>query len=136
MLLVDSETPVSAAPWRHLNTREGDNWQRPSNADDNQAHLMVQVMKSWFLADHQALSTYYGKGLVRNSLPRQKDIERIDKQKVFDVLSHASRPTQKGSYHKTKHGFDLLELIDPELVIRVSRHAGMLFAVLKEQMPQ
>jgi len=98
--------------------------------DDEQAHLMVQVMESWFLADQDTLSSYYGQGFLRNSLPRQKDIERIDKQRVLGALSHASRLTQKGTYHKTKHGFELLELIDPALVRAASRHAENLFAEL------
>lgn len=129
-LLVDSEAPVIAPAWRHLNARDGDNWQRPSGAADDQAHLMVQVMEAWFLADQETLSTYYGQGFLRNSLPRQKDIEQIDKIRVFEALRHASRLTQKGSYHKTRHGFDLLELIDPVLVRGASRNAENLFAVL------
>jgi hypothetical protein len=108
ILLVDSETAVAAPPWRHLNAREDDQWQRPANVDDQRAHLMVQVMESWFLADQETLSSYYGQGFIRNSLPHQKDIERIDKQRVLGALSHASRLTQKGTYHKTKHGFELL----------------------------
>lgn len=41
ILLVDSEAAVIVAPWRHLGTREGDQWKRPAGTDD-QAHLMVQ----------------------------------------------------------------------------------------------
>jgi len=115
VLLVDSETAVTATPWLHLNTREGDNWRRPSGAGVDQAHLMVQVMESWFLADRQTLFAYYGQRFLRNSLPRQQNIEKIDKEKVLETLRHASRHTQKGIYHKTRHGFELLELIDPSL---------------------
>jgi hypothetical protein len=111
VLLVESEAPVTAPVWRHLNARGGDNWQRPPGVFDEQAHLMVQVMESWFLADQEVLSTYYGQGFLRNSLPRQKDVEQIEKIRVFEALHHASRQTQRGRYHKTKHGFDLLELI-------------------------
>ena len=57
LLLVDSETPVSAAhqqgshflPWAHLKCR--DNWDKPDKASDADCHLMVQVMESWFLVD-------------------------------------------------------------------------------------
>lgn len=116
ILLVDSEDAVTATVWRHLYLREGDKWTRPASAGEDRAHLMVRVMEAWFLADRQALSAYYGQGFLRNSLPRQKDIELIEKERVFKSLSHSSKPTQKGEYHKTKHGFDLLELIDPSLV--------------------
>jgi hypothetical protein len=133
VLLVDSETAVTATPWLHLNTREGDNWRRPSGAGVDQAHLMVQVMESWFLADRQTLFAYYGQRFLRNSLPRQQNIEKIDKEKVLETLRHASRHTPKGIYHKTRHGFELLELIDPSLVRAASRHANNLFAVLERE---
>jgi hypothetical protein len=131
ILLVDSETAVATTPWQHLNGQSGDRWQRPQNADESQAQLMVRVMESWFLADHQALADYYGQEFMRNALPRQPDIEQIDKQNVFDALTRASKPTQKGRYHKTKHGFDLLELINPDLVIKTSVHAKALFVILQ-----
>ena len=130
VLLVDSETAVTTRSWQHLREREGDNWPRPHGADDDQVHLMVQVMEAWFLADPDALSTYYKQGFLRNSLPRRKNIEMIDKKAVFESLSHASKDTQKGTYHKTRHGFELLELIDPGLVQAASSHAADLFAVL------
>jgi hypothetical protein len=128
VLLVDSETAVTATAWQHLYLR--DKWTRPTSALDDQAHLMVQVMESWFLADRQTLSTYYGQGFLRKSLPRQKNVELIDKERVFNALSHASRPTRKGKYHKTRHGFDLLELIDPSLVRAASARAEILLTVL------
>jgi hypothetical protein len=133
VLLVDSETAVTAGPWRHLNTSEGDKWTRPNGAGDDQAHLMVQVMEAWFLADQQTLSSYYGQGFLQKSLPRQKNIEKVDKERVFETLRHASKHTQKGTYHKTRHGFELLELIDPTLVRSASRHADNLFALLERK---
>jgi hypothetical protein len=133
VLLVDSEAPVTATPWQHLNAREGDKWERPAGVADDQAHLMVQVMEAWFLADQETLSMYYGQKFLRNSLPRQRDIEQIEKNRVLDALHHASRPTQKGSYHKTRHGFDLLELLNPALVRKASLHAENLFSVLNRE---
>ncbi|MGA2599839.1 MAG: DUF4276 family protein [Bryobacteraceae bacterium] len=133
LLLVDSETAVTAKPWQHLKTREGDNWSRPDGAGHDRAHPMVQVTEAWFLADQDTLAAYYGQRFLRNSLPRQEDIERIEKNKVFEALRHASKKTQKESYHKTRHGFDLLELIDPALVREASRHADDLFVVLSRE---
>jgi hypothetical protein len=94
---------------------------------------MVQVMEAWFLADQQKLSLYYGQGFLQNSLPKQSDIEKIDKGKVFEALNHAVRHTNKERYHKTRHGFELLELIDPRLVQNASGHAKKLFDVLKRE---
>ena len=133
ILLVDSETAVTTGPWQHLRERGGDNWPRPDGAGDDQAHLMVQVMEAWFLADQSTLSAYYKQGFLRNSLPRQKNVERLDKKTVFQSLSHASKGTQKGPYHKTRHGFELLELIDPVLVRAASSHAADLFDVLQRE---
>jgi Domain of unknown function (DUF4276) len=133
VLLVDSEEPVSAAPWVHLGQRAGDNWSRPDGVEEDQAHLMVQVMEAWFLADPTALAAFYGQGFLRNSLPGQRNIELISKQVVFDALRHASRKTQKGEYHKTRHGFELLEAIDPKLVRQCSIHAERLLSVLESR---
>jgi hypothetical protein len=134
MLLVDSEGPVVTDPWQHLAARQGDRWSRPQGATDDQAHLMVQMMESWFLADRQVLISYYGQGFLANSLPGQADVEQIPKIEVLRALKHATRHTaRKGEYHKTRHGFELLERIDPERVRMASHHAGRLFAVLTRE---
>jgi len=107
VLLVDSETAVAGlgTAWQHLSRRDGDNWSRPALALDDQVHLMVQVMEAWLLADQDALSAYYGQGFLRNSLPRQQNIELIDKERVFKALNHARlSPRKKGS--TTKRGTD------------------------------
>ena len=57
LLLVDSEGPVIPRhydkPWAHL--KERDFWNQPADTTDEQAHLMVQCMESWFLADRHCL---------------------------------------------------------------------------------
>jgi len=133
-MLVDSEEAVAAEDaWQHLNSRVGDNWRRPNGAESDQAHLMVQSMESWFLADQQALADYYGKGFLSNSLPRQADVEKISKVEVFRVLRHVTKPTKKGEYHKTRHGFELLAEIDPKRVRKASHHADRMFVVLQRK---
>jgi Domain of unknown function (DUF4276) len=133
ILLVDSEEAVAGSCWQHLRTRVGDEWHQPATAGEDQAHLMVRVMESWFLADRPALLAYYGQGFLINSLPGQPNVELISKQDVFRFLQHASKPTKKGEYHKTRHGFDLLEGIDPNRVRAASQHAARLFAVLTRE---
>jgi len=133
ILLVDSEEPVGAGVWQHLSSRQGDVWPRPTTATEDQAHLMVQVMESWFLADRNVLSDYYGQGFLLGSLPGQPNIELISKKDVFSSLEIASKNTLKGKYHKTRHGFDLVERIDPNLVRAASPHANRLLAVLENK---
>jgi uncharacterized protein DUF4276 len=134
ILLVDSEASVAVDPWQHLATRQGDKWRRPTGVSDDQAHLMVQVMEAWFLADRQVLADYYGQGFTAGSLPRRANLELISKRDVFRALRHASKNTRtKGEYHKTRHGFDLLELIDPNLVRTASAHADRLLVVLQRE---
>jgi len=133
VLLVDSEEAVHASPWQHLRARDGDKWQRPAGAHDDQAHLMVQAMESWFLADRQTLASYYGQGFLVGALPRQPNVELVSKPAVLSALEHASRKTQKGLYHKTRHGFDLLEQIDPARVSSASGHADRLLKVLARE---
>lgn len=130
ILLVDSEAPVTRSVWDHLRTREGDRWEQPSSAGNDQAHLMVQSMEAWFLADREVLIAYYGSAFLNNALPNQPNVELIPKAEVLRVLEHASRPTTKGTYHKTYHGFDLLERIRCEKVAAASSHAKQLFDVL------
>jgi hypothetical protein len=131
ILLVDSEGPVgrNVTPWVYLRTRDG--WKKPQQARDDQAHFMVQCMESWFLADQEGLSDYYGQGFLINSLPQQADVEAVPKRDVERALDHASRHTQKGPYHKTRHGFELLANIDPAKVRAGSVHAQRLFELLK-----
>ena len=46
ILLVDSEGPVAdrSEPWLHL--RERDSWEKPDDATDENAHLMVQCKEA------------------------------------------------------------------------------------------
>lgn len=133
ILLVDSDERVSLGVWQHLKKRQGNKWTRPSGSSDCQGHLMVQVMESWFLADKKVLSEYYGKEFRSGALPRQTNIELVPKRQVLDALKHASQTTQKGQSHKRRHGFDLLGLINPELVRSASHHAERLLAVLERE---
>ena len=122
MLLVDSEGPVTATgPWQHLQDRDG--WQRPPGATDGQCHLMVQMMESWFLADPDAVSAYYGQGFRAGSLPQNPRIEDVGKDDVLNRLEQATRDTNKGRYNKGKHSFDLLERLAPAKVTNASPYA-------------
>jgi hypothetical protein len=135
LLLVDSEDPVAnnCTAWQHLKQRAADNWDKPQAADDRNAHLMVQCMESWFLADKDALTKYFGQGFLRNSLPGNANIESIPKRDVLNGLEHAVGPTTQGHYHKTNHGYDLLGLISPAMVGNASQRAQALHTLLGRQ---
>ena len=128
MLLVDAEGPVRAATaWQHLQTSDG--WQRPSGAADDQCHLMVEVMESWFLADASALASFYGQSFQGRALPKNPNVEAIPKQDVLDGLEGATRSTTKGRYVKA-HAFDLLAALDPAKVTSASHYADRLIQAL------
>ncbi len=120
VLLVDAEAPVTAQnSWTHLNTR--DSWPRPTGATNDQCHLMVQVMESWFLADRKALANFYQQGFRPNALPgNPRQIEQVPKQDVLSGLERATRATTRGRYHKSRHSFEILASLDPEKVTTAS----------------
>ena len=129
VLLVDSEGPVSpSGSWQHLKSRDG--WDRPAGTTDDQCHLMVQVMESWFLADKDALSSFYGQGFRPQTLPANPDIEKVSKPDVLNGLAQATRDTGKGPYKKGSNSFAILEKLDPEKVRNESPYADRFIRAL------
>ena len=130
VLLVDSEGPVAegAEPWLHLKSR--DSWDKPAGAMDENAHLMVQLMETWFLADRAALASYFGNGFNENSLPRQVEVEHVAKQDIERGLNMATRQCKRGRYHKGRHSFGILAELSPRKVTEASPHARRLMDAL------
>jgi hypothetical protein len=124
LLLVDAEGPVEpgSTTWAHL--AASDKWLRPSGAADEDAHLMVECMESWILADRRALAEYYGRGFNAGRLPNRPDVERISKADIAKALVTATKETRKGQYHKVRHGFDLVGIIDPQVLRSASPRAA------------
>ena len=137
VLLVDSEAPVAegVGPWTHLRNRRDDGWNRPADATDEHAHLMVQCMEAWFLADLQTLSRVFGNGFRPSALPRRADIEQIPKRDLLRGLENAARDSRtRRGYKKGRDSFELLEELDPEKVTAASPHAKRLVDVLKAKL--
>ncbi len=89
-------------------------------------------MEAWFLADREVLAEYYGDGFLANSLRgSSSNIKAVLKDDLERCLKHASKPTTKGEYHKTKHGFALLALINPLKVEAGSPNAARFHAFLR-----
>lgn len=133
ILLVDSEGPVApgSGPWQHLKRR--DNWNKPRGATDEHAHLMVQCMEAWFLADNETLAAYFGQKFNRNALPQHQEIEEVAKADMFAGLKNATRQSGKGEYGKGRHAFDILKRIDTARVRDASPHANRLVETLHEK---
>lgn len=133
-LLVDSEAPVTgSSPWDHLRNRPGDGWGRPNGASDDQCHLMVQCMESWFLADRDTLRDFFKQGFLENTLPGNPlIIESVPKQDVLSKLQQASQHCKtKAAYSKGDHSFALLASIDAAKVLQASPWAKRLVDTLK-----
>ena len=130
VLLVDSESSVAegAEPWLHLKNR--DNWDKPAGAMDENAHLMVQCMEAWFLADKEAVAGYFGAGFNENSLPGRPEIEAVPKNEIEEGLKMASRQCKKGRYNKGSHSFGILAELDPAKVTEASPHAKQFISTL------
>ena len=135
-LLVDAESAVrpGATGWDHFRERKEDQWARPAGANDDQVHLMVECMEAWFLADRKCLATYFKSGFNARALPGQDNVEAIPKKDLFAGLKNATRNTKKGPYDKGKHSFEILEMLNPELVCHASPHAHHLIDVLRQKL--
>lgn len=132
MLLVDSETQVAVGSnaWGHLKHR--DNWDKPANAADDHAHLMVQVMDAWIVVDPANLAKFYKQDFNAAALPdtAHRKIESVTKEDIYAMLENATKQTQKGAYNEGKHSFKLLETTNPELVKKASPFAEKLIDTL------
>lgn len=142
MLLVDSESPVSdensvsgrERPWQHLADRQGDQWIKPSNATDDQCHLMVECMESWLLADRQTLITFFGNGFNENALPpATRSVESVSKRQLYDFLAQATRGS-KSTYSKGNNSFEILAKLDANVVMAASPWAKRFVDKLKVAM--
>lgn len=112
ILLVDSEEPVTTAPWEHLQTRDG--WVRPDGAADDQAHLMVTCMETWAMADHDALHTVFGDCLQTSALLPEASLEarpRIEVQEALELATRSCGPRR--AYRKGERSFEVLARLRP-----------------------
>jgi hypothetical protein len=122
LLLLDSEQQLDGTALRQ---------QQAVGFPADRIFWMVELMESWFLADREAVKRYYDDDRFQeSSLPANAQVERIPKKDVIDGLKEATRRTQKGRYHKTKHAPGILETIDPDKVAKSAPQCRRLFDVL------
>ncbi|HEX4955099.1 MAG TPA: DUF4276 family protein [Thermoanaerobaculia bacterium] len=132
MLLVDSEAAVEAghSVWQHLRRRDG--WDRPPEAGEDQAFLMVQVMETWFVADRATLRSFFGESFKESHLPPWPDLEAVPKVTVLAALDRASAGCGARRYKKGPVSFKLLEQLNPALVESACPGARALLAALRK----
>ena len=82
---------------------------------------MVQVMETWFLADREALRSYFGPLFVENALRKWPKLEDLSRETVLDALDRATAQCPN-PYSKGKTSFGLLARIDPTLVEAACPH--------------
>jgi hypothetical protein len=129
VLLVDSEGPVvTGGAWAHLRQRDG--WQKP-DVDDKHCHLMVQSMETWFLADSEGLRNYYGQRFNEKVLPKNPNIEQVDRHALAAALKKATKFTSKGEYHKVKHASGLLGRLRASEVRKKAWHCNRFFETIE-----
>jgi len=133
LLLVDSETAVQRGRtvWEHLKARPGDNWDKPKEAKDDQAFLMVQVMESWFVADRDKLKFFFGQHFREHAIPQWPHLQDVPKQSVYQALDQATAACGPRRYAKGKMSFSLLAEISPDEVEKASPSAKALFERLR-----
>ncbi|MBC7908942.1 MAG: DUF4276 family protein [Pyrinomonadaceae bacterium] len=133
VLLVDSEAPVDSGttPLQHLTHR--DKWDL-QYVDADQCHLMVQVMEAWLIADIEALKDFYTQAFNSNSIPANRNVEEIEKARVYSSLVAATRNTKPGEYHKIRHGPKILALLNVTKVRKAAAHCERLFSTLEEKL--
>ncbi len=132
LLLRDCEGLDGSCSLESLRSRS--DWKPPKGIkiNDSQVFWMVEIMESWFIADRDALSAYYGAKFQAAKLPRNPKVEEIPKRDVLSGLKTASKRTQKGPYHKTRHAPDLLRQVDPSKIEKVAPAARRLFDGLRD----
>jgi hypothetical protein len=123
LLLVDSEgsVPKNCSPRQYLKNTKNWNLDR---LDDDQCHLMVQMMEAWFISDIIALRGFYKQDLRENSIPRSP-VEEINDPK--SILRRAT----SGKYQEIQHVAKLLSLINVKTVRAASSHCDRLFEALE-----
>jgi len=131
VLLVDAEALVNTTPCQHLKCR--DDWDL-LNIDDEYCQLMAQTMEAWLIADIETLKKFYGQGFKENAIPKNPEVEKVDKKQLEPSLKAATRNTIKGEYHKIQHASKLLALLEVDKVRQVAPHCDRLFTTLIQKM--
>ncbi len=89
--------------------------------------FMIQEMESWFLSQPAVLDDYYGKNVSQKiSQDNTEIISEPDK-----LIRQLTKNTGRGSYHKVRHGVELLKRLDARKLAENSSEFSALIERLK-----
>ena len=120
ILMVDAEGSIDAnvTSKTHLQSE----WDNP-DASEEQCHLMVQIMESWFFADLDTLYIFYNidKENDEDLVEYQgvKNVETIAKDKIIHSLINISKNSTHGDYKeygKRRQAIKIFENLDLDIV--------------------
>ncbi|HZU26899.1 MAG TPA: DUF4276 family protein [Bryobacteraceae bacterium] len=95
---------------------------------------MVQLMEAWFLADPDALASWYGTSFRSNAIGQTQDVEHVPKRDVYRRLEQARRDT--GREYAKSHAVHLLGRIRPERVRERAAHCREFFDAVERKLAQ
>jgi hypothetical protein len=124
VLLLDSDAPNNTSLSEFLRSKGLERSHQES------VFWMVQIMETWFLSDIDSLAKYYGGGFRSDGLRGNPQVEQIPKADVLSRLKGATRDTQSGEYHKTRHAPRLLAMISPSVVRRAAPNCERMFGMI------
>jgi len=140
ILLVDAEGPVTNNDvWKHLEQRDGATWAKPDLPGADEVFLMVQCVESWFCADHEALTEYFGPKFDTTKVPKAvngKDIECHDRKAVVAGLSAGLHRINSNQKRKKRYGktdaFEIVGFLDANKICAASKHLNNMKNRLKK----
>ena len=97
LLLVDSDEAIAENETaRDFLQKKYKKWLLKTIKDE-QCHLMVRIMESWFIADVEALKEFYGREFKESAIPKNRNVESIEKERVESSLKTATVKTLSAS---------------------------------------
>ena len=114
-LLIDSETSLVDIDetWKHL--EEGDGWEKPADAQDDQVLFMTRCMETWIVTDRTALREQFGQDLQTDDLPELDDLEQLSPGNLKDLLESATQLCPD-PYSKGRNSFEILGKLNPSVL--------------------
>ena len=74
---------------------------------------MTTCMETWTVADHDTLGAHFGRGLRRNALPSQTDLESRSRGDIQDRLETATGDCA-APYAKNRRSYEVVGKLDPD----------------------
>lgn len=78
------------------------------NSKKESVFYMIQEMEAWFISQPALLDKFYGSQISNKlAIKPATEVSEPDKE-----LQRITKDTKKGTYHKIRHGAELLKLLD------------------------